>query len=735
MIAVEFAEYFASDRPSTLSTHRLPALETVDSCERKDLDLLNPPAIRKTTVTGAPFTLRPLFRHVYSRWIRAIPWFAGQPNSREYLAIFDRHVDEDFKPFFLSWLRATKFDILGFAKHYYAIFLFAYTPPGSAPHATRVSCSPVENPQTLQEFLDSVLSKLASTNTFTKPSRFTTVPVSSTSTHAAHLSLPSPEDIFVRDRMQEMRYKTLSVALVDFMDSLKNVLKRFHPRQDANESHADRLFEMCKPAPTVSDLPDEVRDCIGRFCRAVAVLFENILDDDGWRSKARKVWAKIPITVIVTALRVVNPAPFVDTLLRIFVWKPPGGLHSLLQLLAAVICSMSATQAELRKLRENITPDVRTKIEEIISSLWQNEVTSCPEDEQKVILALSQAGLRVNPTYRDTEDADGANAHTRYARQLLREREKIMFVDAVGSDGFAGLIVHIVKFVPPVLRELWGAVHMAEVVQAFFDAIGNMLGIVGEFDDVAQDKEEDAPTSKSNGELPSVSSSPSLRSYAGSVFRGVRGAGHYLYRAASFSSVPSAPQATSMSSPGRQDHQRPPNPIAKPTMMNGEIRVNENPKATGSVAPTPKMSEERYHKTIKALSHEMFKFIQVFYPAFYVLANKPANSSMLSMHALVDWLLREFSSLPKTATDDRDVPYISAADASVRVCRVFEQSNLGGSLSQESSCGLQGLIKSGVEELKWCKLPLLEGGILETVGVDIFREEILRMIGRRGFDS
>jgi hypothetical protein len=75
--------------------------------------------------SGCEIVRLPLFsKAVYFRWIRAYPIFAGRGDA--FLKNIDTFVNETYFVFLKRWFQATRFDILGFAKHYLAILFFGY---------------------------------------------------------------------------------------------------------------------------------------------------------------------------------------------------------------------------------------------------------------------------------------------------------------------------------------------------------------------------------------------------------------------------------------------------------------------------------------------------------------------------------------------------------------------------------------------------------------------------------
>ncbi|KAJ3031422.1 UNVERIFIED_CONTAM: hypothetical protein HDU68_004112 [Siphonaria sp. JEL0065] len=728
LIANEFNLYFGETAGFRLTTQKLPTSKTAVSYE-------GPPLPPHTTVTGAPFTLPPLVRHFYSRWIRNIPWIAG--HSLEYLQVFDEFTDSAFRSFVVSWLRATKFDLLGFAKHYYAVFLFGYNDPTDPQADYNTCCPPLDGqlPQGFQEFKDAVISQLASTETHS--GRFTTYPTSTNDVHSADYE-SGPK---VRNQVQEVRYRQLSAVFRDFLTIGADLLVQLMPEDGdgaesddgRSKSYGPKLFAIFKTAETLDELPELLQDWTRALARAVAVGFENILDDKGWRGKARRVWNKMPLSLVVTSLRLINPVPFVETLLRIFVWKPPGGLYSLLQSLAGVICSLSKTRAEVKDLKAKLLPQDRIDIEHIINTLWgtDGEISSVPEDEKRVLEALREAGITVNETYRDSNDEE-SNLNTRYARLLIRHKEKLLFIDCLGSDELTGFIVHIIKFLPPVLKELWDCIQMADLLQSFFDTLTNMLEIIGRYD---AEEEVDLERDSSESDAISVATTTitkrpptTMSSYASSIASS-------LYKSASFANL---------------NNNSPINTLPTTVNQNDADSIHSS---YGHRFVKQEVSLEMYHKTITKLEACILEFCKTFYPALHKLASRN-STGMVGMHEIVDWMIKEFGAgmkpfdrWPKDSGPQPTRVYsdgkecildISAYDAAESVVEGVGKWNGGVGLESlwvEVDSISMGLLVSGVDEHGWIREDVskggfrLEDGLLGNYGVVCFREELIKAIG------
>ncbi|ORY28745.1 hypothetical protein BCR33DRAFT_857923 [Rhizoclosmatium globosum] len=713
LMTSEFVSFFGLEASSVLTTQPLKGMSLVYWTAPSTPTPPNPHNINHLNQEQEQGlkTLPPLSNSGYRRWIRRLPWLAG--NGSAYLAALDGHVDAAFRTAVAAWLRATQFDVLGFAKHHYALFLLAYSPSLS--------------------FNSKALQRLAATVTPT--GRFTTYPTSTQHVHKSHLhihTLPNP--------IQQLRYESLSLSFTQFLRLGADIILLIDPSKRSTPPHpsdpypyATNLFDLCKDAQQLHQVHPLLQDWVHALAKALAIGFENILDDEGWRGKARRVWAKMPLTLVVTSLRLINPVPFVETLLRIFIWKPPGGLHSLLQSLAGVICSMSKTRAEVKALRAKVSPQNRTDIEKTMNHLWEStktSISSTPQDEQRVLDALRDAGVFVNETYRDSNDEE-YNLNTRYARLLLRQKEKTLFIDCLGSDEFTSLIVHVIKFLPPILKELWDCIHMADLLQSLFDSLTEMLEIMGRYD-----KEEEVDLSSNlENDVASISTKPGPpttipdRPPTSFTFSSIASS---VYRASTSSLTPTTPTT--------------------PTAATDKDSIHSTYSTTSSL-PKKEVSQSLYESTITKLEAQLYKFAEHFYPAFHKLSHRAPNGP-IGMHAMADWFAREFgegmrefvreekageatpivttlSTVYGSGTKKRCVLDISALDAAEPVANSTRFTDLWVDVEAVTV----GLVVVGIDENGWVRRGTsgdffpMEESVLGGEALDMFRRELMDMVG------
>lgn len=570
--------------------------------------LVDPPRLQaphgEMRLPNDPRSLPPLLRTMYLRYFRRFPLFAGR--GEEYLRELDAFVETGFRGLLVTWMRATRFDILGFFKHHLAIFYFAYPSEQSIAHTNlSVDCAQqesddsdsdndeffdavedhdthklrkmrskksslfisekIQEQETLRVFKSTVLRKLAASYTAQGTGRFT-LPVQpapcinaplhftqkrpypqETDVEADHKSKlfiektvsPSQEEI----KLQSIRYRELAESWVYALRAGYTILQDVQPcatnPDDSTSAGAatpvfgDSLFESCAKAETVEQLPPKMFDFMKKIMKAIAVTLDNVFDEPQWRDKMRGIWSKLPLGLIVGSLRLINPIPFVERVLRLFVWRPRG-LKSLLQQLCAVLCSSDRTTQLIKDMRPKLRMGDRTKIELAVEPLIRDLMTPDPilgystaigshisDDEiAEILYSASVDGMLVpdgmslheeddnqrhqhyhrhnhhrqghhghskkrHHQYRhDRANIGGAHVlHVEYARLLIRRAEKTAFVEMIGSPSFTAFIVHFAEVMPPLLTEMWACIDMANLVDTFFKTVSGILDALKIYDD------------------------------------------------------------------------------------------------------------------------------------------------------------------------------------------------------------------------------------------------------------
>ncbi|KAJ3093345.1 hypothetical protein HDU96_002358, partial [Phlyctochytrium bullatum] len=299
--------------------------------------------------------------------------------------------------------------------------------------------------------------------------------------HPPPLNPPSPTSA---EAIQSLRYATFSNSWRVWLRRCAELLYTVRPRPDLPESDprhggfGPALFEACKGAKRIEELPELYVEWSRALTTAIAVTAENVLDDKGWRDKVRFIWSKMPITLIVVSLRLVNPVPFVERLLKLFVWRP-SNMPSLLMRLAAIVCGSSHTQSQLKTIRSKLPGDVRAAIDAYMDRA-DNLHSLSPDAAYIAVLTRARiAGFEAPDPDIEEETQTRALA---YARLVVRAREKEEFVAAIGSQGVTDFIVHFAQSIPGLLQEMWDCTDMAVLASKFFDVVMRWLEILKTYD-------------------------------------------------------------------------------------------------------------------------------------------------------------------------------------------------------------------------------------------------------------
>ncbi|KAJ3414031.1 hypothetical protein HDV05_007156 [Chytridiales sp. JEL 0842] len=480
-----------------------------------------------------PLVLPPISRVIYARFIRSLPFFAGRGEA--FMKPFDDFAEEAFVPLVVTFARATKFDVLGFAKHYLAILFFA----GFSPRDQRLGADPnktddedvyhdASEHDTLRrwdQFQAHVMHHLSAKapiegGRFRHPS----------SLPLGHRNMPLEP---TNPHLQEFRYHLFRESWWTWLQSSTRILLdmqqahhlRRRPsnasstkssssstpslRQDsydedvsnmaaslADFSLSESLFSVIRKCTELRDLPSSYRAWVKKLIRALAVTAENVLDDAEWRRKVTEVWEKLPLGLIVTSLKVVNPIPFIEKVLKIFLWKPPG-LPSLLMKICDILCGLDRTKQRLKAARKPLSSSITKPLDAFLENVtlisdeahFKTPYTDAFKDTKKawtyssddsdevIIKLLASNGFDVISPKGTTVDA-----LIEYVRCFFRKREKEAFVDYMGSTQFVQFVTHVSAFLPPLLTEVWDCIDMSVLVSAFFKATSSVLDLLKVYD-------------------------------------------------------------------------------------------------------------------------------------------------------------------------------------------------------------------------------------------------------------
>lgn len=136
-----------------------------------------------------------------------------------------------------------------------------------------------------------------------------------------------------------------------------------------------------------------------------------------------------------------------ERVIKIFCWRPPGGLYSLLQRIGALVCAISKTTTALQAFDSRIPLQRRTLIEEAVKRSY-GAAGKGPVSSQ-------DPPAKVAELLKDAKVPHADEIELLYAKLVIRRLEKEAFVDALASDDVTRLVVHMCKSLPPILSEIW----------------------------------------------------------------------------------------------------------------------------------------------------------------------------------------------------------------------------------------------------------------------------------------
>jgi hypothetical protein len=111
--------------------------------------------------------------------------------------------------------------------------------------------------------------------------------------------------------LQERRYHLFKESWLNFLDATGEMVMHLHRLYSKGDNESFSLgkavFEDLTGYKTLVDLPEVYQVWVKTLIRAISVTAENVLDDRDWRKKITSIWNKLPLTLIVGSLRIINP--------------------------------------------------------------------------------------------------------------------------------------------------------------------------------------------------------------------------------------------------------------------------------------------------------------------------------------------------------------------------------------------------------------------------------------------
>ncbi|KAI9354103.1 hypothetical protein DFJ73DRAFT_959090 [Zopfochytrium polystomum] len=466
----------------------------------------------------SPTSLPILSRGFYHRWIRSMPILESRGEA--YLRGIDAFVENGWLLLIGSWIRATKFDVMGFAKHHIALFFFAFpngpeqTPSKSArapPTSTQApalgrdeddsddddvfhdaeegdldptSATAAKALEECDAFRRKVIYQLASATSIPSVGRF-----ASHGTRCVSHSLDGDddEDVYYEalhdptaaqyaadPYIQARRYEDLVRVWVNTARAAYAVVSEVRSDPNNNDKHAKvygpALFDVCAKCRDYEDLPANYKELVELAVTGTTVVLDNILDEKGWRHKVQLIWSKLPLSLIVGSLRLINPMS-VEKAMEPLVHEVEHG----------AVGSTPGSQIGSKKLRVLLEnggikfsgPHQPSKPHHRHHHHHRSHHNHHNHHHQH------------HASHRTTQESEQTSydaACMKYARLILRRAEKARFVDVIGSTEVTDFIIHIAAILPPLLTEMWSCTDMANLAKVFFDVCTECLDALAAYD-------------------------------------------------------------------------------------------------------------------------------------------------------------------------------------------------------------------------------------------------------------
>ncbi|KAJ3320161.1 hypothetical protein HDV06_005638 [Boothiomyces sp. JEL0866] len=270
-------------------------------------------------------------------------------------------------------------------------------------------------------------------------------------------SLERPTKLTKLDSYRLAKYDRMVDSLRVFLKSVPKCKKSMEKFQT---SDIKPWWALLRQYPKMKDLPDEYQELVKTAISAAAHVLNNILDEPARLEKMSAIYNKIPTSLLVTSLKIVNPAPFIKQCVKLFLWQPSPGMHSLFQRMASFLCGYEETNAKLNQLASSISELDILKI----GTLVEENILSSFDDVSKFESVLK------------TEDIQIHNGDIlEYFRLSIRLNEKKAFIDHLNTPAQHDLFVHLFQFLPKLLNEFRQSVALSEFIGNYFKLVDQIL--------------------------------------------------------------------------------------------------------------------------------------------------------------------------------------------------------------------------------------------------------------------
>ena len=301
------------------------------------------------------------------------------------------------KPFLICAKRATQFDVIAFASH--IITLLSHT--NDQVHIHGHFEPTAEN---LWPWVDNVRHVRA-------------LDIRGPLRHDAHV----PEVICIS---REHKFLAYTKSLATFLEALKEA---------DFEATSRKVVEKAK---TLDELPHAYKKIATTLLDLTARTLDILLDHKERQRNLRFILDKIPVTLLVQSVRFINPMPFVEKLISIFVWKPPA-MRSLLQVLGAMICGEQSSKKKMNEMKDGLNNEERAYLESLL------ELTEHLYDPKDRIHSMKRMA-----------DRELDARCIRYFKLRIRQKEKEDFVSYLASKPLTNFLKDLAHILPPLIDEI-----------------------------------------------------------------------------------------------------------------------------------------------------------------------------------------------------------------------------------------------------------------------------------------
>ncbi|KAI8893065.1 hypothetical protein BC833DRAFT_318331 [Globomyces pollinis-pini] len=248
------------------------------------------------------------------------------------------------------------------------------------------------------------------------------------------------------------------------MNSWKNLLKCIRIGKESilkleEKPGQNRWWQIMGSYDKPQKLPEVYRNLLDAFVSTTAHMCDNILDDASRLQKITSIMKRMPVSLLVTSLRFINPAPFIDYCVKLFVWSPSRSVHSLLQRAASHLCGFEVTKKHYEVLSNKISEQNKSLIDDLVS---KRRFSSFDSDDQitLIIKTAMEFDIFENNDYDSVEEknvrtsTDLNSLDIQFARTAIRLAEKNDFVEHEGEESQKNLMIHLLHIMPALMNEL-----------------------------------------------------------------------------------------------------------------------------------------------------------------------------------------------------------------------------------------------------------------------------------------